>query len=89
MLEHGSIVVLYRPDLCSQTCFDTVADAFNSAPPDGTFHLRKLAVLPYTDMDHAVAVVAWGWIDEMDQADKDRIVAFYRAHVDRGPEQAL
>jgi hypothetical protein len=43
-------------------------------------------------MDHAIDAVAWGWLDEMDQTnpvDKDRILAFYRAHVDRGPEQAL
>jgi hypothetical protein len=48
-----------------------------------------MVVTPYTEMDHAVATVAWGWLDEMDQPDKDRILAFYRAHVDRGPEQAL
>jgi hypothetical protein len=29
------------------------------------------------------------WVDEMDQPDAQRIVAFYRAHVDRGPEDAL
>jgi hypothetical protein len=53
---------------------------------------RKMLVIPYQDMDHAVASVAWGWVDEMDTTapvDKDRILAFYRAHVDKGPEQAL
>jgi hypothetical protein len=25
----------------------------------------------------------------MDAVDKDRLLAFYKAHVDRGPEQAL
>jgi hypothetical protein len=88
MLEHGSVVVLYRPDLCDSACFDVLADAYNNAPPDATFRLRKLAVTPYQDMDHAVAAVAWGWIDEMDQPDKDRILAFYRSHVDHGPESA-
>jgi hypothetical protein len=92
-LEHGGIVVLYRPDLCDQTCQSQLLDVYNSAPSSQLFPgTRKMLVIPYQDMDHAIAAVAWGWVDEMDQTqpvDKDRILAFYRAHVDRGPEQAL
>jgi hypothetical protein len=89
-LEHGAVVVLYRPDLCDDSCVSTLRDTYNSAPSSQLFPgYKKMIVTPYTDMDHAVATVAWGWVDEMDQPDKDRILAFYRAHVDRGPEQAL
>ena len=89
-LEHGGIVVLYRPDLCDQACQTQLQDTYNSAPSSALFPgTRKMLVGPYQDMDHAVAVVAWGWIDEMDAFDKDRILAFYRSHVDKGPEQAL
>ncbi len=89
-LEHGGIVVLYRPDLCDQACQTQLQDTYNSAPSSALFPgTRKMLVGPYQDMDHAVAVVAWGWIDDMDAFDKDRILAFYRAHVDKGPEQAL
>ncbi len=89
-LEHGGIVVLYRPDLCDQACQTQLQDTYNSAPSSALFPgTRKMLVGPYQDMDHAVAAVAWGWIDEMDALDKDRILAFYRAHVDKGPEQAL
>ena len=89
-LEHGGIVVLYRPDLCDQTCVGQLRDTYNSAPSSQLFPgYRKMVVTPYPDMDHAIATVAWGWVDEMDVVDKDRILAFYRAHVDRGPEQAL
>jgi hypothetical protein len=92
-LEHGGIVVLYRPDLCDQSCQSQLQDVYNSAPTSAIFPgTRKMLVVPYQDMDHAIAAVAWGWVDEMDQTqpvDKDRIIAFYRAHVDRGPEQAL
>ena len=88
-LEHGGIVVLYRPDLCDATCVSQLRDTYNSAPTSALFPgIRKMVVTPYNDMDHAIAAVAWGWVDEMDQVDKDRILAFYRAHVDRGPEQA-
>jgi hypothetical protein len=89
-LEHGGIVVLYRPDLCDQSCQSQLQDTYNNAPSSQLFPgTKKMLVVPYTDMDHAIASVAWGWVDEIDAFDKDRILAFYRAHVDRGPEQAL
>jgi hypothetical protein len=89
-LEHGGIVVLYRPDLCDQACQSQLQDTYNSAPSSQVFPgTKKMLVTPYQDMDHAIAAVAWGWIDEMDAFDKDRILAFYRSHVDKGPEQAL
>jgi hypothetical protein len=89
-LEHGGVVVLYRPDLCDQTCQNQLQDTYNSAPSSQFFAgTRKMLVTSYQDMDHAIASVAWGWVDEMDSVDKDRILAFYRAHVDKGPEQAL
>jgi hypothetical protein len=91
MLEHGSIVALYRPDLCDQACMTALTDFFDSAPRDQSFGLRKLAVLPYTNMDHAVAVVAWGYVDEMDaaQVDKNRMLADYKLRIDKGPETAI
>ncbi len=84
-LEHGAVVVLYRPDLCDQSCVGQLRDVYQSAPR-GKYGTVKMTVLPYQDMDHAIAAVAWTWIDEMDLVDKDRLIAFYRAHVDRGPE---
>lgn len=88
-LEHGAAVVLYRPDLCDQTCQAQLQDVFNSAPSSSVFPgIKKLVITPYSDMDHAIAAVAWGWLDEMDAVDKDRILAFYRAHLDKGPELA-
>jgi hypothetical protein len=89
-LEHGGVVVLYRPDLCDQACQSQLQDTYDTAPSSQLFPgTRKMLVGPYQDMDHAIAVVAWGWIDDMDAFDKDRILAFYRTHVDKGPEQAL
>jgi hypothetical protein len=89
-LEHGGVVVLFRPDLCDAACQAQLQDTYNGAPSSSLFPgTRKMLVTSYQDMDHAVASVAWGWVDEMDAPDKDRILAFYRSHVDKGPEQAL
>jgi hypothetical protein len=89
-LEHGGVVLLYRPDLCDQACQSQLQDVYNSAPSSQLFPgTRKMIVAPYQDMDHAISIVAWGWQDDMDAVDKDRLLAFYRSHVDKGPEQAL
>ncbi len=87
-LEHGGVVVLYRPDLCDQGCVGELQDVYNRAPRSSRFGNVKLVVTPYRDMDRAVAIVAWNWVDEMDGVDRDRLLAFYREHVDRGPEAA-
>jgi hypothetical protein len=88
-LEHGGVVLLYRPDLCDQACIAQLREVYNSAPNSALFNQRKLAVLPYQDMDHKIAVVGWGYLDEMDEIDRDRILAFYRARVDQGPEKGV
>jgi len=88
-LEHGGIVVYYRPDMCDQTCVAQLQQAYTGAPKSREWGTVKMVVAPWQDMDHAVTAAAWGWVDEMDQPDPQRILAFYQAHVDRGPEDAL
>jgi hypothetical protein len=82
MLEHGAVVVLYRPDLCDDACVQQLGQFYDSAPRSSLVGIRHLAVTPYQDMDHAVAVVAWGYIDEMDQVDTNRIMADFKSKVD-------
>lgn len=82
MLEHGAVVVLYRPDLCDSACVQQLGAFYDSAPRSSLVGVRHLAITPYQDMDHAVAVVAWGYIDEMDQVDPDRIMADFKSKVD-------
>jgi hypothetical protein len=83
MLEHGAVVVLYRQDLCDAACTQALGEFYDSAPRSTVVSgIRHLTITPYTDMDHAIAVVAWGYIDEMDQVDKDRIMADFKSKVD-------
>lgn len=85
-LEHGAIVILYRPDLCAADCVQQLKDVYSSLPRSGKFNVVKAVATPYQDMDHAIAVTAWTWVDEMDAVDPARIRAFYSEHLDRGPE---
>jgi hypothetical protein len=82
MLEHGAVVVLYRPDLCDDACVQQLGKFYDSAPRSNLVGIRHLTITPYQDMDHAIAVVAWGYLDEMDQVDLDRIMADFKAKVD-------
>jgi hypothetical protein len=36
-LEHGGIVVLYRPDLCDQNCQTQLSETYNSSPSSQLF----------------------------------------------------
>ncbi|MBI3953805.1 MAG: DUF3105 domain-containing protein [Chloroflexi bacterium] len=77
-LEHGGIVVYYScrdcPDLVVQ-----LKDALKGS--------RHSVLVPYYDMKHRIALTAWGYIDELDTFDRDRVLAFIRAYIDRGPER--
>jgi hypothetical protein len=83
MLEHGAVAILYRPDLCDATCIQQLGEIYDSAPRSSVVPgVRHLVITPYHDMDHALAVVAWGYVDELDQMDKDRIMADFKSKVD-------
>jgi hypothetical protein len=83
MLEHGAVAVLYRPDLCDATCVAQLGTFYDSAPRSTLVGgVRHLVITPYQDMDHAIAVVAWGYVDEMDQMDADRVMADFKSKVD-------
>jgi hypothetical protein len=87
-LEHGAVLVLYR---CPDACPDLVERlgqmyADLSADPAVPRGIARLLITPYAEMDHTLAIVAWGHKLELDQFDRSRLVAFYVTHVDRGPE---
>jgi hypothetical protein len=87
-LEHGAIVVLYN---CPDGCPDLVAQLkeLHANLPKGRNArggVARMLAVPYADMDHRIAVTAWGRLLELDQFDADQIQRFYEAYIDRGPE---
>lgn len=84
-LEHGGIVILYR---CETPCPDLVRqlrEVYASFPKSKYGHV-KILISPYSKLKTRLAALAWSWIDELDSFDRNRLLHFYRAHVDRGPE---
>jgi len=86
-LEHGGIVVLYN---CPGGCPDLVQqlqEVVTRTGPKDKYGDIKMVMTPYSrGMDHKIALLAWDYIDSFDAFDRDRIIRFYDAHVDRGPE---
>lgn len=83
-LEHGYIVILYKPslDAASQQQLRQAVQDF----PKSKFGTIKLVVAPYDKMDTPITALAWDWKQPLDAFNRDQLVQFYRAHIDRGPE---
>jgi len=87
-LEHGAVILLYN---CAEPCPDLVdqlKDLHASLPPGRNARgaVARMLAIPYPDMDHKIAVVAWGRLLELDDFDAHQIRMFYDAYIDRGPE---
>lgn len=83
-LEHGYIVLLYRPPASPERVaeFDRMVKDF----PKSKYGNIKLLIVPYADLPHPYAVLAWDWRLEMDSFDRATVLQFYKGHVDHGRE---
>lgn len=87
-LEHGAIVVLYRCPDGGATCPEVVSlleEVYAAAPP-GKYGEVKMVVTRYPDLETPYAVLAWNRSLPLREHDEEAILEFYRAWVDRGPE---
>lgn len=87
-LEHGYVVVLYN---CPAACPDLqqqLRDFYEAAPVSREFGYRKLVIAPYQEMPYRLVALAWARREVYEQFDQERLLTFYRAYVDKGPERA-
>lgn len=85
-LEHGGLVILYN--CMGQPCdqLKTQLDGlYNKAKLD-KYSAQKIVITANSKIKTRLAVIAWGWVDEFDQFDEARILAFYDARNNKGPE---
>ena len=84
-LEHGGIVILYN---CPQDCpqlKDQLRNAMDTFPK-GKFGRVKLVAVFDNKITIKLVALAWDRKLELQGFDKDQLLAFYNAYVDRGPE---
>jgi len=87
-LEHGAIVVLYKCPQGKQECPEVTTQLqqlYQAAPPSKYGNVKMVAT-QYPTLRTPLAVLAWNRIDELQAFDQERMLTFYRAHVDKGPE---
>ncbi len=83
-LEHGYIVVLFRPPAAPGVEL-RLQEMLRDFPPS-KFGNVKFVAAPYEDMPHQYAVLSWDWRLWLHELDRAKVLEFYRAHVDQGRE---
>ncbi len=84
-LEHGGVVILYRCDGDCAALVGQLRDVFVTFPREKHGEV-KLVVTPAPRLETPLTAVAWRWIEQLPGFDRDRLLRFYEAHVDRAPE---
>ena len=84
-LEHGGIVLLHRCDTPCPATVIALRELYRTFPK-AKHGKVKMVVAPDPKIRTPFVILAWTWIDELPTLDRDRLLRFYRAHVDRGPE---
>ena len=87
-LEHGGIMVQYRPNPVPGVSTDYIEDlhAFiQELRRDARY--CKVILAPYARLQETIALTAWGWILTLDSFDAETIKRFIDDHIGReGPE---
>jgi Protein of unknown function (DUF3105) len=81
-LEHGGIVISYNPDRVGGEELENLeiqARELSQINP-------RVIVTPRANLDAAIALTAWTYLQKLDNYDPDAVRAFYDAHIARGPE---
>ena len=89
-LEHGALVILYRPDTASdaaaQTALRNLAANFPLSP---VCHLagnvvRSPVIARFDELPHRYAAIVWGRVLYQDELDIDQIMEFFQKEAERG-----
>jgi len=83
-LEHGYIVIYYKPDVPDATK-QQLKDLMTQLPL-GKYGKVKLVIVPYSNMSTPLAIAAWDRLLLLNQYSPDEIKTFYQQWVDKGPE---
>ena len=81
-LEHGIVIISYNPDrINGQTLEQLRAQARELSLTNA-----RLILTPRSNLDAALALTAWGYLQKLNRYEPAAVKAFYDAHIARGPE---
>lgn len=81
-LEHGGINISYNPEQIKGQKLESLQA---QARELSTFNPR-LVLTPRVNLDTAIALTAWGYLENLDRYDPAAVKVFYNTHIARGPE---
>lgn len=84
-LEHGGIVLLYRPDAGADIVTQLKA-VYDAIPDDPTCEHKRAIFTADPDLDDNIAVIAWDWVLEAECVNQGEILKFVCAHRGNAPE---
>lgn len=86
-LEHGGIMVQYRPDPIPGLPGAHVEDlqAFVQELRQQRKYC-KVILAPYPGLQDPIALTAWGWLQTLDEFDETAVKRFIDDHLEKGPE---
>lgn len=81
-LEHGGVIISYKPDQIQGQELEQIKAQVRELSKNNA----RIVLTPRPNMDTAIALTAWGYLQKLDRYDPKAIKTFYDAHVGRGPE---
>jgi hypothetical protein len=81
-LEHGGIVLHYRPDIDEAQRQQLATLAGELQRQDS-----KIVLAPRTENDALITATAWGKVLKQESFNSDELRAFFSANINRGPER--
>jgi hypothetical protein len=81
-LEHGGVVISYKPDQIQGQVLEQIKAQVRQLSKNNA----RIILTPRQNMDTAIALTAWGYLQKLDRYDPAAVKAFYDAHIARGPE---
>lgn len=80
-MEHGHVVILYKPDL--EASEKQALREFT----EKRLKKKNILMAPNKDIPSPIAMASWGWYQLFEKFDEEAFEAFYKAHRYRAPER--
>ncbi|WP_370587943.1 DUF3105 domain-containing protein [Trichocoleus sp. FACHB-591] len=81
-LEHGGVIISYKPEQIQGQALEQI----KAQVRDLSKNNPRIILTPRPNLDTAIALTAWGYLQKLDRYDPSAVTAFYNAHIARGPE---
>ncbi len=84
-MEHGGIVVSYRPDL-DKSVVQKIKALYTEPYTVDRFHPTKVVIMPRAEQQKPIVLASWNRLLELDNYDQQKLIDYYLTNVGHSPE---